>query len=114
MIINPLTPVECYNKPLWTIEQGLELARKWEKILAPKGIHVALGGSVLREGKSTKDVDIFVYPHKAQMDARHILAEVIPLLDGDPIDASEYHDDDAKVVYCGYVNKKRVDIFIVQ
>lgn len=34
-----------------------------ESVLAPRGVHVALGGSVLTRGTSEHDFDILLYPH---------------------------------------------------
>jgi hypothetical protein len=46
-----------------TLEEALPIVRDLEQKLIPLGAHCALGGSVLHRGVSTKDVDIFVYPH---------------------------------------------------
>jgi hypothetical protein len=54
----------------WTLERGIELARKLEPLLAEVGWHVALAGSVLRDGKSDKDLDLIVYPHLRKNSAR--------------------------------------------
>jgi len=40
----------------------LDLA-KLEKALAANGYHLALGGSVLYQGYSNKDLDLFIYEH---------------------------------------------------
>src|SRR5215207_8685367 len=47
--------------PLWTLEEGLAMARHLE-IVFDKRFHVALGGSVLHKGQSFKDLDLLVYP----------------------------------------------------
>lgn len=47
----------------WDIDTARALARDLELALADKGWHVALGGSVLHNGMSMKDLDLFVYPH---------------------------------------------------
>ena len=48
---------------IWNIEQAQRLCSNLERLLQPVGAHVALGGSVLYNGSSEKDVDIFIYPH---------------------------------------------------
>lgn len=49
---------------MWTLEQGVDVARSIEPLAIASGFHVAIGGSVLHRGESQKDLDIFVYPHK--------------------------------------------------
>lgn len=46
-----------------TLDQALPFVREVEAKLIPLGAHCSLGGSVLHRGESTKDLDIFVYPH---------------------------------------------------
>lgn len=45
-----------------TLAQSLPFLRSLEQQLIPLGAHCALGGSVLHQGQSSKDLDIFVYP----------------------------------------------------
>jgi hypothetical protein len=61
---NPRKAIPMFQEPLWCLTEGVELARKLEEHLYPD-FHVALGGSVLSEGNSYKDLDLFIYPHKA-------------------------------------------------
>ncbi len=49
---------------MWNLDQAIQLCRELEKTASANGFHVALSGSVLRDGKSDKDVDVIVYPHK--------------------------------------------------
>lgn len=51
---------------MWTLEEAVTISRRIEDILIPLGYHCSLGGSVLHKGTSSKDVDIFVYPHDSQ------------------------------------------------
>lgn len=51
---------------VWTLEEGQRFCSWLEKNLEPLGIHVALGGSVLVKGGSSKDIDVFLYPHDAR------------------------------------------------
>ena len=50
----------------WTLETGVNFARKLELAIRDSGFHVALGGSVLHVGHSNKDLDLFVYPHNTR------------------------------------------------
>jgi hypothetical protein len=47
-----------------TIKDGVEICRQIEDIIAPIGMHCGLTGSLLYRGKSTKDCDVIIYPHK--------------------------------------------------
>ncbi len=49
-----------------TLEQALPFVRELETKLIPLGAHCALGGSVLHQGGSNKDLDIFVYPRNCE------------------------------------------------
>lgn len=46
-----------------TLGRGIGISRLVEAAIIPAGYHCALGGSVLHEGESHKDLDIFIYPH---------------------------------------------------
>lgn len=51
------------TNPMWTLREALQLMPKFEAIAKIMGYHVALGGSVMYNGMSIKDLDIIVYPH---------------------------------------------------
>jgi hypothetical protein len=51
-----------------TDEDALEFVRHVESALSLKGWHCALGGSVLQSGRSSKDLDLIVYPRKRRSD----------------------------------------------
>lgn len=48
---------------IWNIQDGIGLCRILEPIAIANGYHVALGGSVLQDGTSEKDLDVFFYLH---------------------------------------------------
>lgn len=50
--------------PMWTLKESLYLIPKFEAIAKILGYHVALGGSVMYNGESNKDLDIIVYTHR--------------------------------------------------
>lgn len=67
---------------LWLFEESLPLLRALEKDLAAVGWHLALAGSVLFKGESSKDLDVILYPHNTsttgildQERARDVLRE---------------------------------------
>lgn len=41
----------------------MDIAQDLEPILSLNGFHCAIGGSLVYRGSSTKDIDIFIYPH---------------------------------------------------
>jgi len=49
-----------------TRDHAIKACQQLEAVLAPHGIHVALGGSVLTRGESEHDYDIMLYPHKKE------------------------------------------------
>lgn len=49
------------KKP-WTLADGMNLLFKMRKALKPVGVEVGLAGSVLFEGRSTKDLDVLLFP----------------------------------------------------
>ena len=50
---------------VWNLAEAMSLVRKLEEFLIPLELHVALAGSVLHKGESSKDIDLFIYPHTA-------------------------------------------------
>lgn len=44
------------------LEEGLEIARSLEAVVSPVGGHIAMCGSVLQKGRSSKDLDLIVFP----------------------------------------------------
>ena len=46
----------------WTLEEGIEFVRELDKALKGTGWEVSLGGSVLKKGKSSKDLDVILFP----------------------------------------------------
>lgn len=101
------------TKPLWTLEQGIELARRLEKIALEHNAHVALGGGTLHRGHSNKDLDIFVYPRKTTLKFNwsNILAAF-----GASQAAQRPHEyqGDRKIVFQTEIDGKRVDIFFLK
>jgi tRNA nucleotidyltransferase (CCA-adding enzyme) len=101
----------------WTLEEGLALARDLEKKIKRvyNHYHVALGGSVLHRGSSTKDLDIFIYPHKSdQLDREYLNNSLKEFGFVDAQDRTEIHSDynHKEVIKYSY-NGKRVDIFFL-
>ena len=47
---------------MWTLDEALTLIRKLNPLALKNGFSIALGGSVLHEGSSEKDLDLIVIP----------------------------------------------------
>jgi hypothetical protein len=47
---------------MWTLEQGLKIARALQNASRDFGYHLTLGGGVLNNGKSDKDLDLYFLP----------------------------------------------------
>jgi hypothetical protein len=103
---------------MWSLEEALVVARaletKIERIY--NHYHVALGGSVLHRGSSTKDLDIFIYPHKTgQIDRKYLnkMLSEFGLVDAEDRTSihAEYYDNKEVIKYM--YNGKRVDIFFL-
>lgn len=50
-------------KVMWTLKSAMPVLRRFEQFVKPLGFHVALGGSVLYQGCSDKDLDVHIYKH---------------------------------------------------
>lgn len=100
---------------MWTIQQAIELCRKFETALVPKRFHVALGGSVLYRGMSGKDLDIFVYPHKSNSYKWEYAEKVLEELGVEFVRECEHapYGDEKRVKEARYMDK-RIDFFFVK
>lgn len=102
---------------IWNFIEAVALVRKLEPIAIQHGVHVALGGSVLHAGFSSKDLDIFVYPHK-KTEAEQKPWDPVAILKAfgaTDISVVDYHPDDGKLVYCTKdATGRRIDFFFVK
>lgn len=48
----------------YDLEDGINICKYIEPILAENGLHCALAGSLVYKGWSNKDIDIFIYNHR--------------------------------------------------
>lgn len=107
---------------MWTLNDGLIMARMIEKVIA-KDFHVAIGGGVLLNETSRKDLDIFVYPHHTEYDGdgneiranfttvREKLTRAMGLTKWEKC----RHTYDRKDVWkCVTADNKRIDFFFLQ
>jgi hypothetical protein len=61
---------------MWTLDEALPLIRKIAEAARTCGYSVALYGSVLVRGESTKDLDIFFIEQEAGCNVEHCRAEI--------------------------------------
>lgn len=99
-----------------TLNEGIDIARLIEKAIIPAGYHCALGGSVLHRGESSKDLDIFIYPHNGKRLNPALVRQKL-LIAGFNLEkefSTSANSHDSKTIevwsYCG----QRIDIFFVQ
>ena len=82
------------NQP-WKIEEGLKLIRALQGRVREFGYHIALGGGVLNNGTSDKDLDLYFLPFNNPNIAKedtHGLLEWLSKLWGEPRTIGEYPD----------------------
>ena len=104
---------------MWNILEALELCRTYNSILSQHNAHIALTGSVLFKGDSTKDLDLIVYPRKTS--GKIIVPEEIcnllglVFVDDRTQQHAEYTDSDEKmVIFAKTVDNRRIDLFFLQ
>jgi hypothetical protein len=64
---------------MWTLQEGVEIVRSIQPALHDVLWHCSLGGGVLNNGFSMKDLDLFMAPFESEEDAASS-AEVLALL----------------------------------
>lgn len=101
---------------VWNIEQAQKLCANLERQLASLGAHVALGGSVLYNGSSVKDVDIIIYPHSSVGSVDSLTPIMARLLElGFTYSCDEPSTKDGKVIrVMNDISGRRVDFFFFQ
>ncbi len=60
MSTNPSEP------PAYLTQDLIKIAMAMEPIFAERGMHLAIGGSCVYRGFSSKDMDVFIYPHSRE------------------------------------------------
>jgi len=55
--------------PMWTLDEGREIVAQVQQNSRAYGYHVAMGGGVLNNGESSKDLDLYFLPLDADSPA---------------------------------------------
>ena len=96
---------------MWTLEEGLVLIRTIQPLMRGRKWHVALGGGVLTNGLSAKDIDLYVMPFDNEVND-----DIVPTLCelwGDATRMRSYPPQacyESKWMFT--VDEKRIDVFI--
>ncbi len=106
---------------MWTLEQALTLVRTLQPQLHEQKYHVALGGGVLNNGASDKDLDLYLFPFD-----NATIPPITPFLETvlgvpRPMIVSRHPDSDyppdvnfdTKMVFTT-PDDKRIDVFITK
>lgn len=108
---------------MWTLEEAVDVVRTIQTLSRDFGYHVALGGGVVNEGYSEKDIDIYFLPLdgdeydplRGELDGW--LEEIFgPLVDITPADNPKYSTpafSQYRRKVMGDIDGKRVDIFVL-
>lgn len=104
---------------MWTIETARNLCINYNNILSEHNMHVALTGSVLFYGSSTKDLDIIIYPRKSSLPMLSIQEIckklMLELVENCTIRHATYAEGDAKAVFhTKTYDNRRIDLFILR
>jgi hypothetical protein len=107
-----------FGRPMWTLDEALEVIRALQPITRDYSYHLALGGGVLNKGTSDKDLDLYFLPLDNGSETKP--NELAAYLDeiwgvGEPIGGEGYQDMEGiiKRKY-KYGRDARIDAFIFQ
>lgn len=104
---------------IWTLEDGLSLVRTLQPESRQFGYHICLGGGVINNGQSKKDLDLYCLPlnnMSTKPNARGILGWLKETLGGwELIGGLEYGDGESHYTWkVKFRNGGRcVDVFII-
>jgi hypothetical protein len=107
----------------WVLESGLLLVRQLADVLEPFGYGVGLCGSVLHQGRSRKDLDVIVFPHRTDKADKNMVLRILSdvglklISDVDVVRAAWkklHNSDDQKEVRVYEYKDQRIDIFFLQ
>lgn len=104
---------------MWTLEEALRFVRELQTgVATPNGFHLALGGGVLNNGDSNKDLDLYFLPRLGESNNRTALLTDLRQRVTDEQEIGSGGEDNGQGIY-SYKSQfklgtKRIDIFIVK
>lgn len=121
-IFNPEKLLQACENKTYTLDDAVKIARIAQATLKDHNFHVTLGGSCLTKGVSSKDIDLFIYPHNDNttfMDENNInkLVDILSEIGFDKTTYDRtYHTEpqDGRIVHVTTFMGSRVDIFFMQ
>lgn len=105
------------NIPKWTLDEAISFVRELNKLANKRGYHLGIAGSVLINGESSNDLDIYAFPLHYE-DSRPDERELVVLLrtldfNIKPLENGEYNESYANI-YRFYDSKNRtIDLFVI-
>lgn len=105
---------------MWTLDQAVAVVQDIEPGIRALSYHTLLGGSVLHDGRSDKDLDLFFYPlNGSKSDPTKVLQFLYKKFGPSEAlrDSPDYGAEDALTTYVKEMVKytvkgKRIDVFI--
>lgn len=108
---------------MWTLEQGLKVVRALQPHTRQFGYHLTIGGGVVNNGESEKDLDLYFLPmggfnKRLESKPDDMLAFLEQLWGKAETIRKEYEDDDDKEMLYKHAvkfsrkDKQRIDCFI--
>lgn len=99
-----------------TLSDGIRIANACEAAIIPAGYHCALGGSLLHRGTSSKDVDLFIYPHCGRNLQPEVLRSALQSAGFKPVFKWGFSENsaDTKEIECWDYKGFRIDFFFVK
>lgn len=103
---------------MWTLDEGLEILRNLQEDVRQFNYHIAIGGGVVNEGSSRKDLDLFFLSmNNGKPKDPEGLLEFLAVEWGAPTPIGENYLDAPDRAYSHkvsfYVPNGRIDAFIV-
>lgn len=103
---------------MWTLKEALDFVRELQPIIKHYNYCIAIGGSIINKGESSKDLDLIVHPLLTKFPFDKTFVDTL-LVERGYVDRSNRtidHKNDDKEVWA-YFNpdlNKRIDIFFLK
>lgn len=93
---------------------AINIANKFQELLEPLGVHIALGGSCLHRGGSYKDIDLIVLPHNTTVyNLGEVLIKIENIIGNKLVLRDHLQYNDAKIVYKTTYSGLTIDLFFL-